>query len=89
MNKPAIWTALALLIVCVASIAYAAAVTCAERDPPAEVKIVHEYTEGYFNGYDPFRFPQVFDEITKEDIQNFLRENITEERCVLSEIVPR
>ena len=46
-------------------------------------------TEGYFNGYDPFRFPQVFDEITKEDIQAFLRENITEERCVLSEIVPR
>ena len=46
-------------------------------------------TEGYFNGYDPFRFPQVFDEVTKEDIQNFLRENITEERCVLSEIVPR
>ena len=46
-------------------------------------------TEGYFHGYDPFRFPQVFDEITKEDIQNFLRENITEERCVLSEIVPR
>ena len=29
-------------------------------------------TEGYFNGYDPFRFPQVFDEITKEDIHNFL-----------------
>lgn len=51
MNKPAIWTALTLFIVCVASIAYAAAVTCAERDPPAEVKIVHEYTEGYFNGY--------------------------------------
>ena len=46
-------------------------------------------TEGYFHGYDPFRFPQVFDEVTKEDIQNFLRENITEERCVLSEIVPR
>ena len=46
-------------------------------------------TEGYFNGYDPFRFPQVFDEVTKEDIRNFLRENITEERCVLSEIVPR
>ena len=46
-------------------------------------------TEGYFNGYDPFRFPQVFDEVTKEDIRDFLRENITEERCVLSEIVPR
>lgn len=51
MNKPSIWTAIALFIVCVASIAYAVAVTCAERDPPAEVKIIHEYTEGYFNGY--------------------------------------
>ena len=46
-------------------------------------------TEGDFHGHDPFRFPQVFDEVTKEDIRNFLRENITEERCVLSEIVPR
>ena len=25
-------------------------------------------TEGYFHGYDPFRFPQVFDSITKEDV---------------------
>ncbi len=46
-------------------------------------------TEGYFNGYDPFRFPQVFDEITSEDVRAFLRENITQERCVLSEIVPK
>ena len=46
-------------------------------------------TEGYFHGYDPFRFPQVFDSITKEDIEAFLRENITPERAVLSEIVPK
>lgn len=46
-------------------------------------------SEGYFCGYDPFRFPQAFDTITKEDITAFLRENITEERAVLSEIVPK
>ena len=46
-------------------------------------------TEGYFHGYDPFRFPQVFDSITIDDVAAFLRENITEERAVLSEIVPK
>ena len=46
-------------------------------------------TEGYFHGYDPLRFPQVFDSITIEDVAAFLRENITEERSVLSEIVPK
>ena len=46
-------------------------------------------TEGYFRGYDPFRFPQVFGSITKDDILAFLRENLREERAVLSEIVPK
>ncbi len=46
-------------------------------------------TEGTFHGYDPFRFPQVFDSITKEDIADFLRRNLTEERMVLSQIVPK
>ena len=46
-------------------------------------------TSGYFHGYDPFRFPQVFESITKEDLVAFLKENLTEERSVLSEIVPR
>ena len=45
-------------------------------------------TEGYFHGYDPFRFPQVFDTITKEDVAQFLRQSIVAERSVLSEIVP-
>ena len=45
-------------------------------------------TEGYFHGYDPFRFPEVFDSITKEDVTAFLRDNIRSERMVLSEIVP-
>ena len=46
-------------------------------------------TEGYFHGYDPFRFPQVFDSITKEDVIAFLRENIRADHMVLSEIVPQ
>ena len=46
-------------------------------------------SEGYFHGYDPFRFPQVFDSITKADIAAFLKKNILAERMVLSEITPK
>ncbi|MBQ9349124.1 MAG: insulinase family protein [Oscillibacter sp.] len=46
-------------------------------------------TEGYFKGYDPFRFPELFESVTQEDVKAFLRENVTEERCVLSEVVPK
>ena len=46
-------------------------------------------TEGYFHGYDPFRFPQVFDSITRDDVAAFLRDNLREDRRVLSEITPR
>ncbi len=46
-------------------------------------------TEGHFNGYDPFRFPEVFDTIRQEDVLEFLRDNITAEHAVLSEIVPK
>ena len=46
-------------------------------------------TEGYFGGYDPFRFPEVFDSVTQEDVLAFLRDNVTAERSSLSEIVPK
>lgn len=46
-------------------------------------------TEGHFHGYDPLRFPQVFDTITKDDITAFLRQSIRADRAVLSEIVPK
>ena len=46
-------------------------------------------TEGYFHGYDPLVFPKVFESVTKEDVVEFLRTNIREERMVLSEIVPK
>lgn len=46
-------------------------------------------TEGWSGGFDPFRFPEVFDSVTQEDVLNFLRDNLTEERSALSEIVPK
>ena len=45
-------------------------------------------TEGYFHGYDVFRFPEVFETITKDDVAAFLLKNVTEERLVRSELVP-
>ena len=46
-------------------------------------------TEGCFGGYDPFRFPQVFDSIRQEDVLEFLQDNVTPERSAFSEIVPK
>ena len=46
-------------------------------------------TEGYFLNFDPLSFPQVYESITKEDVVAFLRENIREDRMVLSEILPK
>ncbi|MEG0779878.1 MAG: pitrilysin family protein [Oscillospiraceae bacterium] len=46
-------------------------------------------TEGYFRGFDAYRFPEVFDTITPADIVAFLRENIVESRSVLSTILPK
>lgn len=46
-------------------------------------------TEGHFSGFDPFRFPEVFDSVTQEDVLGFLRENVAADRAVLSEIVPK
>lgn len=46
-------------------------------------------TEGYFHGYDPLRFPEVFESITPEDVAAFLKTNVTAERMALSRIVPK
>lgn len=46
-------------------------------------------TEGYFHGYDPLRFPEVFESFTPEDVAAFLKTNVTAERMVLSRIVPK
>ncbi len=46
-------------------------------------------TEGCFGGYDPFRFPEIFRSITREDALDFLRRGVTADRAVFSEIVPK
>ena len=45
--------------------------------------------EGCFGGFDPYRFPEVYDSITAEDLVNFIAENITESRMALSIIEPK
>ncbi len=45
-------------------------------------------TNGRFGGYDYYRFPEIFDTITKADVEAFLRENVTAEHAALSTICP-
>ena len=45
-------------------------------------------SEGYFWNFDYCRFPEVFDEIAKADVEEFLRDNIAPERAALSLIYP-
>ena len=44
--------------------------------------------EGWFRGFDYYRFPEVFEEITKADVEAFLRENISPDHAALSLIDP-
>jgi predicted Zn-dependent peptidase len=44
--------------------------------------------EGYFRGFDYYRFPEVFASVTKADVEAFLRENVTQERAAISVIDP-
>ena len=45
--------------------------------------------EGCFQGYDPYRFPEVYDSITVEDVLDFLRRNMTRDHMALSVINPK
>ncbi len=44
--------------------------------------------EGCFQRYDPYRFPEVYDSITVEDVLDFLRQNMTRDHMALSVIEP-
>ena len=44
--------------------------------------------EGWFRGFDYYRFPEVFEDITKSDVESFLRENVSAEHAALSLIDP-
>ena len=45
--------------------------------------------EGRFQGYDPYRFPEIYDDITAEDVRAFLRENFARTHMALSVIAPK
>ena len=45
--------------------------------------------EGCFQGYDSYRFPEVYDSITVEDVLDFLRRNMTRDHMALSVITPK
>ncbi len=45
--------------------------------------------EGCFEGYDPFRFPEIYDDITSQDLLDFIRDNICESRMAISVIDPK
>ena len=44
--------------------------------------------DGHFRGFDYYSFPEVFDRVTKTDIEDFLRRNITPEHSAISIIYP-
>ena len=43
----------------------------------------------YFDGYDYFRFPELFRQVTREDVLDFLRENVKTEHSAMSVVCPR
>lgn len=51
--------------------------------------IAASLVDGYFRGFDALRFPEVYESITRRDVEDFLRENLTEERRALSVIEPK
>ncbi|MBQ9459915.1 MAG: insulinase family protein [Oscillospiraceae bacterium] len=45
--------------------------------------------DGWFRGFDPYRFPEVYDSIRREDVEDFLRVCVTDERRVMSVLTPK
>lgn len=51
MNKTLIWTVVSLFIVCFASIFFVLVAVKAAPEQTEEIRIIHEYSEGYVEGY--------------------------------------
>lgn len=45
--------------------------------------------EGCFRRYDPYRFPEVYDSITQQDVLDFIRDSFTERGMALSVVYPK
>ena len=43
----------------------------------------------HMEGYDYFDFPQLFEEVTAEEVRRFIADNVTAERCALAIVDPR
>ena len=44
--------------------------------------------EGHFRGFDYYRFPEIFESVTKSDIEDFLRRNVVADHSAISIIRP-
>ena len=44
--------------------------------------------EGYFQGFDYYRFPEIFQSVQKADVEAFLRENVSQAHAAISVIEP-
>lgn len=44
--------------------------------------------EGHFRGFDYYRFPEIFETVTKADVEDFLRTNVRRENAAISIIYP-
>ena len=44
--------------------------------------------EGHFRGFDYYRFPEIYETVTKADVEEFLRENVRVENSAISIINP-
>ena len=44
--------------------------------------------EGYFRGFDYYHFPEIFETITKSEVESFIRDNIRRENSAISIIQP-
>ena len=45
--------------------------------------------EAHFHGYDAYRFPEAYDNISAQDILDFIRDNITREHMAISIVDPK
>ncbi len=59
------------------------------KAPNSFEAIAVSMAEGCFGNYDPYRFPEVYDSISSDDLLEFIRENICESRMALSIIDPK
>lgn len=44
--------------------------------------------EGHFRGFDYYRFPEIFETVTRADVEDFLRTNVRRENAAISIIYP-